>query len=679
MLAPLLAEAQIVYYSAAELRQKYVEVGNDTFRFKADEESITQIAALLQAYLPGSLAEMQLNADQVFGQYAQNPFIGDQVSALVGGSSSGSVAANAIAKAKSPGIGGLNVTKLVNALADIMIERAKQELTVAFFNRFKDFAEENAEFQILFPVTTSNLSDLLTYQYPQMLPALRNGFFQDLELITYQLDDVLELPRYQVLLRNYPEVRVAIRSLNLVQQLETDQSNAADLFQEFARLPEWRETGSPGFHNMGSVIRFAALFSESFRHTSSDTLWVGGRQVRELILDETFTKLYLGLLYQQVMNADIRFFTKKIITSPDTSLADLIAAHKEDLFLFQNKISEFLLLVSRVNTHYSELKSTLQTSGSLSPEQAYQYINVSIDVLDYAFSLGRIFDENFIAEPYLNIARTSNNLYRDIYSAQYTQAVHDAIDILKSLHELIDQNQTPPSTASLSNSLSKKGALEKLLLFANRVKPFALFMANVVEAESEDEIKTALEAVILPVGSSSIKKNSSGNISIQSYLGAYYAFGQEDTAPGVWSDPFGVSAPIGISWTPGFLSWQKGGSLSLFTSLLDIGAVVDYKLKAEPDPVSADPDAMIIVKDYSIELGQIFSPGIYFVYGFGANLPLAFSVGAQYGPGLSKIDVANTTHIVNPSWRGQIALTVDLPYFTLYNKHRDAGKTSRKN
>ncbi|MGO8055852.1 hypothetical protein, partial [Rhizobium leguminosarum] len=38
-------------------------------------------------------------------------------------------------------LGGLNVTKYANAISDIMIERAKQELTLAFFNRFKKFSE----------------------------------------------------------------------------------------------------------------------------------------------------------------------------------------------------------------------------------------------------------------------------------------------------------------------------------------------------------------------------------------------------------------------------------------------------------------------------------------------------------------------------------------------------------
>jgi len=49
-------------------------------------------------------------------------------------------------------LGGIDVTNIVNAIVDLMIERAKQELTIAFFNRFKKYAEDprHPEFIILF-------------------------------------------------------------------------------------------------------------------------------------------------------------------------------------------------------------------------------------------------------------------------------------------------------------------------------------------------------------------------------------------------------------------------------------------------------------------------------------------------------------------------------------------------
>src|SRR5215831_11607070 len=60
-------------------------------------------------------------------------------------------------------VAGLDVTNIANGIAEFMIKRAKEELTVAFFERFKKFSEEHPEFRILFPKTADNLSNLLSF------------------------------------------------------------------------------------------------------------------------------------------------------------------------------------------------------------------------------------------------------------------------------------------------------------------------------------------------------------------------------------------------------------------------------------------------------------------------------------------------------------------------------------
>jgi len=163
-------------------------------------------------------------------------------------------------------IGGLDVTNIANGVAQFMIKRAKEELTVAFFNRFKKFSEQNPEFKVLFPKTADNLENLLAYKYPEMLPALRTGFFDDLKSITYHLDDVLELPRYHELLKNFPEIRVAIRSIRIIHEIESGDSHPADVLKKFGEFPEWTDTiSSKGYRNFGSSVNLAAVFSNSLR------------------------------------------------------------------------------------------------------------------------------------------------------------------------------------------------------------------------------------------------------------------------------------------------------------------------------------------------------------------------------------------------------------------------------
>ncbi|HZY36644.1 MAG TPA: hypothetical protein VFE53_08345, partial [Mucilaginibacter sp.] len=628
--------------------------------------------------------------------------------------------------------GGLDVTNIANGIADLMIDRAKQELTIAFFNRFKKFSIDNPEFQILFPKTTTNLTNLLEYSYPQMLPALRTSFLDDLGKITNNLGDVLLLPRYQSLLKNFPEITIAIKSLSLIQEIESKASNAADIIKEFAAFDEWTAPASSDLiKNMGCAVKVASLFSESIRvdanSGNSENVWVSAADLKQLFSNADVFQLYLGLLYQQAKVNKITYWVKNPQPSgtPATvakPFADLLVAQNNNLLIFQNKLKEFFDLAAKVNTAFGSI-ATKQTVGqSPTNDDFYNYVNVSLDVVDYSLSIIKVFDNDVpISESYISILRKSNSLYKDVYTKQYTQTVTDVFDIFTILDNLTNSSIDLPtlkSSTSVANysgtakddvaklaagntflspvtnqnidavmnlhstdanivQLSEYYNLKRLLDFTNKLKPYALFIANVVEAKNSDDIKAALDDVILPVGSSSIKKNSCFNFSVQSYLGAYLnGFGTpKNMLNSTWADKFGVTAPIGLSVSTGL---GKGGSISLFGSLFDLGAIVDYQL-AKDSVTNGKNTTSTISKNYKVNIGQIFSPGAYVVYGMAWNIPLAIGLGGQYGPGLSKINTLGTSSangstvavVNNPEWRWNIFLSVDLPFFTLSNKTRN--------
>ncbi|HRP34063.1 MAG TPA: hypothetical protein PKV73_19330 [Agriterribacter sp.] len=561
-------------------------------------------------------------------------------------------------------LSGLNVTKYANALASLMIDRAKQELTIAFFNRFKKFVDENPEAGILFPKTTDNLVNLLSYKYPEMLPALRVSFFEDVSRIAYTLDDVLALPRYEQLLVKVPEVKIVLRSLRLVQELVGGTMHPADAFSAFSAFPEWKDSS---LINWGSSVRLANIFSQSLRKVDALTVendlvtfkfnathaWVSTKEIRELIEDTIAFRIYLGLIYQLAEKEDI-YWRMKNGTVRFTSLMDRFVNHP---VVMENKISGFVNLAGQTTNAYKELKLKQDGSITLTKDDYYNYVNLSLDILEYGFGIARNLKDSFSLPEYdyIKTLRKVNNLFRHTYKEAYTQVVNDAVGILADIREKTKTQRGETDTGN-----------KKISLVIPKIAKYGTFMANVADAKTSEDVKAALDNAILPVGSSAIKKYASWNVAVQAYLGAFLRFGSKNIDAGyAWSDRWGVSAPIGIAVSHGFEKW---GSLSLFASLIDLGAIVDYQLKFDSVINSGGNKVPSIEKDYKIELGQIFSPGTYLVYGFGANIPLSFGLGAQYGPGLSKINIdAGTPVVLNPKWRFNAFLSVDLPFFNLLN------------
>ncbi|PSL24081.1 hypothetical protein [Chitinophaga ginsengisoli] len=611
--------------------------------------------------------------------------------------------------------GGIDVTDLANNVSVFLIERAKQELTIAFFERFRKFSEKNPEFEILFPKTTNTLKSLLSFSYPQMLPALQTAFLDDLEKITEKIDNVMELPRYQALLENFPEIKICLRSIRIVRELEVGFSNTAEILLEFSVFPEWKSGNStPGFKNAGSMLTVAAIFSESIRNdpakSGTDNVWLTAKELKELVSDQILFNIYLSLVYQKIKHDNITFYDKD---KGSHTFAGLIKSNTESIITFRSNLNEFFVLATQVNAVVKDIADKKASHTAITNDDYYNYINTSVDIVQGSVEIINSYVKTPIQLDIFPIVRKANDIFKDSYSKKYAQLFSDLVDefdlISKVTDKRIDFTKLKDKSGITSYAGSEKKAVKKmtknsagftaieekdieaiqgdlerningdvsdalghyrlkqLVHFLKELKPYGLFMANVISAKKPEDVQAAIENAVLPVGSSSVKKNTVSNLSVQAYLGAYLS--DKDNSFSSWTSKFGVIAPIGISYTPGFLSWKSGGSIGLFGSLIDLSAIVDYNLKKDSTVIdNGTTNANAISKDYKIKLGQIFSPGLFVVYGFFGNLPLSIGAGGQYGPGLSKINVDNTAVINNPSWRWSVFLAVDIPLINLHNR-----------
>jgi hypothetical protein len=635
-LTALTAQRGIAYYDALALSAAYELQGG---RLPLTED----VRDLLLPYFE--------NSQEMSREIADNPLLssyflsGDSLALKLNAAAFQILAdEQAMMPAVLPGLSGVDVTNITTGLSRFMIERAREELTVAFFERFRRVAARNPEFSALFPLTTNRLGRLLEFQYGEMLPALRLAFQTDLERLIFRLDNFFRLEDYRELLEELPEVQLAIRLLRLARELESGKSPVA-LLQDLHELAERELASEPRFQNLRSSLHLATLFTQSLRSIAPSRSLITFEEFSLLTQDRVATELFFGLIYQQAEVAGLAFTAgeKRLL------FTDFLEQQQDNFFTLENYLMELLQLIERLE----EIKGGIGFKQSRNvpplPEEVDDYLQAALDVIQHTLGIGVAILPETARDRYYQILQQAQSLYRYLSAEEYTDAVLTASALLQNLLEAGDE--------ILPDFEYDKARIERI---AELLK-YGLFMANMVQASSPEEIEATLSNAALPAGSSSIKKAADWNVAVQSYLGAYYRLDEPSTTGTAWNNAFGLHAPVGISLSRGL---GRAGSLSAFGALIDIGAAVDYELQLTEDPSTGNT---VVERDYKIELGQIFSPGAYLVYGAPYHLPIALGVGGQYGPGLSSIE-SNMVVENEPSWRWQVFLAVDIPLVNLWNR-----------
>lgn len=220
--------------------------------------------------------------------------------------------------------------------------------------------------------------------------------------------------------------------------------------------------------------------------------------------------------------------------------------------------------------------------------------------------------------------------------------------------------------ASLAALGMLNAALPADVVLDDDIAKLITLAADIAEAEG-GEIKEVFEAAILPVGSFRIKQSTTFSVAVNAYTGLSY--GLEYLADSAnYKNYGGVFAPIGVN-----LSWSRGSeknmreSHSLLLSVIDIGTLVSYRFNSE-DSVQAAPQ---------VSFDNVFAPGLHYVLGF-KNSPISIGAGAQYAPRLRSIvdGAANVMDV--DAFRFGMFVAVDIPLFHLSLKRGDYNWTKKK-
>ncbi len=584
----------------------------------------------------------------------KNPFLAPLIPGGLSGS--GTVSAKSLLSS----VGNIGVTNFTDGLARFLIQRSKEELNIAFFRNFQTYINNNPEIQVVFPTTANIMGSLVSYQYNAMLPALRTAFENDFNVLTSSLLNLRETGSYSSyndrqkeivsFLTTKPAGRAVCAALIAADEVRKGE-NVADILSLLS-TDQLCNTAD----NLSATLKFSNLLSTSLRSTEPDRIWVTRDELAQLKANETALKLFFGLVYA-LNKKDPVTFQVAGKAKPLETLLTLV----NDQWLEPAKGKAFVnsfLSAARQASDLSDITRTIlqkKKKGEEITKDDYRLYSASI--VSFLTTTARVIPKNTgldstlttiipTIQSYLAFVDQGVNCYYDIKTRNYSSLVVH----VSGMYAGIAKNTNTPSKNASGDFLK-----------------YATFMANLLEADGPEAVKNAIEAAVLPVGSSSVKRETYSNIAVNAYLGPF-AGNEYLGATGKSKVSLGATAPVGIAFSWGNIgngkrgndskNTTKGGkSFSLFVPIIDVGAMAAFRLK--------DPDSET---SSQVTLKNIIAPGVYGFWGFG-NCPVSFGLGAQVGPQLRTITSASAKLNKNYYVRYGLVLAVDIPLLNLHTRN----------
>lgn len=560
-------------------------------------------------------------------------------------------------------------TELIDATATLLYERTNAELTLSYLSRIKTtfegkaFQVENKKFYLkdLFPSTYNLLVDYDKVLSINVGKSLQNALEEDLKDFFDNADTYLipENSKKKLPYMLFSALYFSFKDLN-------KGFHPAVLITSLARKFPIDESIPPAnqIDTFTYSIHLLHRITQSLEDISSERVWIGMDDFKKLNIREI--EYYICLLYitnhQLFKNLGIK--AQSLSEGKDSwnfiKLRNTIYRTMELIDQMENKIAGLRHDASKTNNKTergnTQQQAVISDARTSNLRGFYEYGFMFLDLLEQSVELvcwvseeEHLVCKGDFETVYLPALEELLQIPLFVENKEYGTAFFKTFKVLKILAK--DKYQTP------------EGLIKYLTL-----------AADIVAADSVDQIKSILDAAILPIGSFRVKRYSNRSVFINAYVGAGLGSEWIDNA-GItdkWGYQFSPFAPIGIdvSWgsrkTSADSPFQtKGRSSSLFVSIVDLGAVVSYRFQTNTNP----EDTLTVGSLPSIQWEHLLSPGVFYVRGF-KNSPLAWGIGAQMTPQLRDIkSLEDITLDRANAFRFSTFIAVDLPLLTISSKN----------
>ena len=518
---------------------------------------------------------------------------------------------------------------MIDGIVKYILPEFKEGVTNTYLNQMEKRVGEIGELRVLFPETYDFLLRRDPFSWSTQGTNLRGIFNKDISnsldnLMDYINQEKIEDSKYKDFKFKFlnsertSQIRQsdAYFTLNLAKDISTkliDGYHPVDLMNYLDRnyyKTNTKDTSSFRF-KVGQICRGLNAIQSAFRDTTKsvngqfDNVWIGFEQLKELDTKREL-KYFAALIYWE--EPDFFHFLKEMFDSTNISWdqqAEILFEELLPIYQLLIKLQEFPKEANQNEKRFDVLLDLMfeiiENTNNLSDEE-------KIELSNYEVIIKRIV-----------------NVFQSIAHEHYENLMDDLIVIVEQL--------LPNEKCFLNPEFVK------ILSFLNN---YGEFMTGIVNASDSDEAKEVIAGFVAPPKSFIQKRSSIHSLSISAHPGVFTGVEWYNENTSVTS---GLTLPIGVEWSMGLtnstttnskskgrfinkkgdITSFTGHSVSIFAQLLDLGAILDFRIS---DNESELPN--------EVSFRQILSPGIMVNYGV-KNSPVTIGLGYQRGPKLRKL------------------------------------------
>jgi hypothetical protein len=400
------------------------------------------------------------------------------------------------------------------------------------------------------------------------------------------------------------------------------------------------------------------------------------------------------------------YWSLAIITETlSDSASEIIVVKKESSYLFFASVSIYL---NSVHKQYTGLKNTLNwlpadseqcvvftivstLETTTSKDKFINWIKTLSNVIE---EVGQISDKvdkikNTESEKSLNYIEMFEHIYKlsnigiSIYCEEnpknkFCTNTKDQIDGIVGIFFKLTKSIVTKKRESFVEALND---IEKLLKNSQaKINPdlvrIMVFILDISEAETAEEVQAALESFAAPPGSYASKREKLKNtdrivyFKLNAYLGfdAGFEFVENPTTGKIsLTDNFdpsvavGVTTPVGVEFgfkhrkvTNPDKKYIVFGNKGILVSAINLGSLVSLRL--DPNETSANDVSNLPTPNFK----TVFAPGGFFIVGLGRT-PLSLGFGGQFNPDARTVETDPDIFLDTFKFSG--FLGVDVPIF----------------